>query len=100
MNPPLNPVGAAMHAILVQGGFSTPAIEAYRILEDAIRILKTSGKLDAEWREGVRDTLAWVHEHREDNDVAAERARFVIAKPMGFMTVLEHASREPENDDA
>lgn len=92
---PLDPEGAAFHAIVVQGGFSTPAIEAYRILTDAISRLRGVGELDAEWREGVRVTLAWCHEHRTDPEVEHERARFVLGKPLGFMTVLEAAAQEP-----
>jgi hypothetical protein len=89
MSVPLNPVGAANHAITVQGGFSTPAIEAFRILEDAFRIIVRGDSLNDEWKQGVRDTLAWIDEHSEDDDVARERARWSQGKPLGYRTMLE-----------
>lgn len=59
---PLDPVGAAMHAVVVQGGYSTPEIEAYRILTDALR-QADHGPLDKEWAQGVTNTLAWIDSH-------------------------------------
>lgn len=57
--PPLHPVAAALHAVAVQGGFSTPEIEAGRIVRDALRIA-AQGPLPAEWRDGVGATLEWL----------------------------------------
>lgn len=72
---PLDPVGAAIHASTVQGGFSTPAIEAYRILRDAVRTVRGRGVLDDRWRAGVRDTLTWIDANRT-NEVVQQEHQF------------------------
>lgn len=95
---PLDPEGAALHATVVQGGFSTPAIEAFRILEDAWRSVAHGVELDARWRAGVRETLAWLDEHSESDEVARERARWTQGREEGWRTKLELAVAEPDED--
>lgn len=87
---PLNPIGAAFHAIAVQGGFSTPHHECWRILADAYKRAKHGG-FDDEWREGVVATLAWIDE-QAGPDAAIVQLEFRRAYlPEDWREVLEAA---------
>lgn len=93
MSVPLNPLGAALHAVVVQGGYSTPEIEAFRILDDALRQAKR-GPLDDEWRQGVRDTLAWM-DANPSHALTTERAQWQTLSrvPSNWREVLEEAAK-------
>lgn len=69
MTVPLNPVGAAVHAIVIQGGYTTPAIEAGRILTDALHRRRLFSSFDEEWVEGICATLLWLDGHADKPDV-------------------------------
>lgn len=99
---PLDPVGAAIHASTVQGGFSTPPIEAFRILSDALRTIDLGAVLDERWREGVRATLRWLEENVADPEVVAELDAFERRNAnrkgfVGWRKRLEVATVPPVN---
>lgn len=50
---------------MAHGGFTTPSIEAYRMLSDAMRTLKRGDDWSAEMAERVRATVAWLDMHPE-----------------------------------
>lgn len=84
MIPITDPVSAAA-AAMVHGGFTTPATEAFRILDDARRSVGAMrGDTDAliEWAAtselalAARNTLMWLHQHRDDPQVAYEQVRW------------------------
>lgn len=85
---PLDPEGAAAHARVIQGGFSTPEIEAFRIIEDARRMVNLGHELDARWRKGVVTTLNWIEEHKTDPMLQREKEDY-IARLSGSVTYAE-----------
>lgn len=64
-----DPECAAVYA-MAYGGYTTPAIEAFRMIEDALRALHyhdTTDKTQPPISSGLR-ALAWVNEHREETE--------------------------------
>lgn len=66
------PETAAAYAMR-DGGFTTPAIEAYRILEDACRTIKAGHVLPDPLQQSVANVLAWDAEHTSDPEAERER---------------------------